>query len=275
MTLSFWGVRGSIPTPGPHTVRYGGNTSCVSLALDAGHTLVLDAGTGIRPLGASMPPGPHTYYVLLTHLHWDHIQGLPLFGPRNDPDARIVLLGGLEPAWGDMALEQLDGIRFPVLPADLAAEIRVDTSPLGTVLEPFGVAIDAMQVNHPGRCYGYRVRTKAGSFVFMPDNEIGACGSDRVCIEDLARFCDGADVLVHDAQYTEAELEFRRGWGHSTVAEACGLAMEASVKRLLLYHHDPDRSDSGVDDLISRARLLLSGSAVDCGAASEGLSVVI
>ena len=275
MTLSFWGVRGSIPAPGPHTVRYGGNTSCVSLALDAGHTLVLDAGTGIRPLGASRPTGPHTYYILLTHLHWDHIQGLPLFGPKNDPDVQIVLLGGHEPAWGDMALEQLDGIRFPILPADLAAEIRVDTSPLDRVLAPFGVTVSAMQTNHPGRCYGYRIQTSGGSFVFMPDNEIGACGEQRTCIEDMAAFCSGTDILVHDAQYTEAELEVRRGWGHSTVAEACGLAMEASAKRLLLFHHDPERSDSAVDDLVGRARLLLSGSDVDCGAASEGLSVVI
>lgn len=275
MTLSFWGVRGSIPTPGPHTVRYGGNTSCISLALDEEHTLVLDAGTGIRPLGASLSRGPHTYYVLLTHLHWDHIQGLPLFGPKNDPDVRIVFLSGLEPTWGEMALEQLDGIRFPVLPADLAADIRVDTGPLDSALRRFGVTIEAKQVNHPGRCYGYRVGTAAGSFVFMPDNEIGTCEDQRACIEDLAAFCRNADILVHDAQYTEAELEVKRGWGHSTVAEACGLAVEASVKRLLLFHHDPERSDSAVDDLVGRARLLLNGSDVDCGAASEGLSVVI
>lgn len=275
MTLSFWGVRGSIPTPGPHTVRYGGNTSCVSLALDAGHTLVLDAGTGIRPLGASRLPGPHTYYVLLTHLHWDHIQGLPLFGPKNDLDVRIVFLSGLEPKWGDMALEQLDGVRFPLLPADLAADIHVDAGPLRTALQPFGVTIDAMQVNHPGRCYGYRVHTGAGSFVFMPDNEIGACQPDRVCIEDFARFCEGADILVHDAQYTEAELEVRRGWGHSTVAEACGLAEEASVGRLVLFHHDPDRSDDEVDGLVDRARLLLDGPRVSVEAASEGLTIAI
>jgi len=274
MTLSFWGVRGSIPAPGPQTVRYGGNTTCLSVDLDEGHTLVLDAGTGIRALGASRPQGPHTYYVLLTHLHWDHIHGLPLFGPRNDPDARIVFLSGLEPTWGDMAMEQLDGIRFPVLPADLAASFRVDTEPLDTVLREFGVTIEAMQVNHPGTCYGYRIRNGGGSLVFMPDNEIGACKNRRACIEEFAAFSEGADILVHDAQYTEAELEVRRGWGHSTVAEACGLAVEGNVKRLLLFHHDPDRSDGDVDDLVLRARLLLDGSDVDCGAASEGLSVI-
>ena len=174
-----------------------------------------------------------------------------------------------------MALQQMDGIRFPVLPADLAAGFRVDTEPLDTVLQRFGVRIDAMQVNHPGRCYGYRVRNGGTSFVFIPDNEIGACRDRHACIEEMARFCEGTDVLVHDAQYTEAELEERRGWGHSTVAEACGLAIEGNVKRLLLFHHDPDRSDAAVDDLVGRARLLLNGSGVDCGAASEGLSIVV
>jgi phosphoribosyl 1,2-cyclic phosphodiesterase len=275
MTLRFWGVRGSIPTPGPHTVRYGGNTSCVSLELDAGHTLVLDAGTGIRRLGAGAPAGPHTYFVLLSHLHWDHIQGLPLFGPRNNPEARIVVLSGLEPEWGALALAQMDGLHFPVRPESLPAEIRVDTQAPGRALEPFGVTLDSIRLNHPGICYGYRLKTPGGSLVYMSDNEIGAAGPHATAGTEFARFCDGADILVHDAQYTEAELETRRGWGHSTVAEACGLAEEASVGRLVLFHHDPDRSDARIDDLVDRARFLLAGSAVNADAASEGLSFEI
>jgi phosphoribosyl 1,2-cyclic phosphodiesterase len=247
----------------------------VSLSLDSDHTLVLDAGTGIRPLGASADGGPHTYYVLLTHLHWDHIQGLPLFGPRNNPDARIVLLGGIEPEWGPLALAQMDGLHFPVRPESLPAQILVDRSPFGRMLDPFGVTLDAIRLNHPGTCYGYRLQTPAGSVVYMPDNELGARPPRPSSLDELVRFCRGADTLVHDAQYTEAELETRRGWGHSTVAEACGLAEEALVGRLVLFHHDPDRTDDEVDGLVARARLLLDGSRVRVEAASEGLTIAI
>lgn len=275
MTIRLWGVRGSIPSPGPETARYGGNTTCVSLEIDPQHTLILDAGTGIRRLGLDRPPGPHTWFILLTHPHWDHIQGLPFFGPRMDPAARIVFLCPEQPAWAATALDQLDGLRFPVRNSEMAAHIEVMTGETSAILEALGVRLSWIRSNHPGICYGYRVDVSGFSFVFMPDNEIGGPPPNGSTWDQLVEFVRGADLLLHDAQYTDSEMADRRGWGHSAFVDACDLACAADVRRLLLFHHDPERTDAQMDALVedARARVATKAGTVLVDAAREGHTI--
>lgn len=275
MTVHFWGVRGSVPVPGAHTVRYGGNTSCISIELDESHTLVLDAGTGIRALGVNASPGRHTYYLVFTHLHWDHIQGLPFFNPKMDPDVTIQILCDPENDWARHILSQMDGIRFPLKEEQLLANIFTGSETAAGAMEPFGIQISRIRTNHPGVCFGYRLETERKAFVYLTDNEIHAPEPVHVKHQSLVEFCAGSDFLVHDAQYVESDMPAKRGWGHSLVTAACDLAADAGVRHLILFHHDPDRTDSEVDALLATARSYLAtrDDSIRCDAACEGLEL--
>jgi phosphoribosyl 1,2-cyclic phosphodiesterase len=264
LTIRFWGVRGSIASPGPHTVRTGGNTPCVEVR--CGDTLlVLDAGTGIRPLGERMlREGIRECAVLSSHLHWDHIQGLPFFLPAWIPGHRVTLVG--RPGIRQALETQMTPPCFPVRLADMKAELAFREVESGERIEIGEASVRAATLNHPGGVYGYRVEHGGASVVYATDTEHYACPDPHLV--ELAR---GADVLIYDAMYTEDEYAGRIGptkvgWGHSTWEAGVAVAEAAGVGRLVLFHHDPRRSDADIDAIERSAALARPGTV----AAREG-----
>lgn len=269
MFVTFWGVRGSTPVCGPDTHRYGGNTSCVSIET-GGRVLILDSGTGIRRLGQKLSGDPREIFLALTHLHGDHIIGFPFFAPLYEPGTRMHLLdyrhGG-----GNYSLIQLfDGVHVPMHIGQVARGWDRPQDELHTYLARHGFDTSSIPLNHPGGALGYRIREDGRTFIYITDNELAAPEMTTTFAEFTA-FCSGADVLVHDAQWIEGELPARAGWGHSTVMQACELAIAAGVSRLVLFHHDPDRSDDALDAIQAEARRRLSPHGIACDAAYEGL----
>jgi phosphoribosyl 1,2-cyclic phosphodiesterase len=270
--VTFWGARGSIPTPGPQTARYGGNTPCLTVEADGAEPrlVVLDAGTGIRPAGRALVeagPGPRVVDLLVSHTHWDHIQGLPFFAPLFDERSEVRIWG---PRQGNVDLErilreQMNPVVFPVPLEQLDAKLTVTHVEPGS-FEVGGFVVRAMPLRHPGTTFAYHLSPRGGgpSLVYVTDNELGPGGSYHEgprWRQDLIGFAGGADVLIHDAMFTADELERHRGWGHSSHAEAVRLAADAGVRKLILFHHKPERHDAGMDALVAEARALAAGSA--------------
>ncbi len=271
MIVTFWGVRGTIPTPGPHTIRYGGNTTSVSVEIE-GKVLVLDAGSGIRVLGLDVLDAGQELFLLLTHLHTDHLLGFPYFHPLYEPDRRIHLIDYHKDGQPWSLLSMLDGTHFPLSQDDLLCNYtRVEDDGMA-YLRAHGFEIDALAVNHPGGAFGYRLAHEGRRFVFIPDNELGA-SEQTTSFDDLAAFCRNADVLCHDAQYLADDMPDKHGWGHSCVHQVCDLAVAAGVKHLVLFHHDPERTDDALDALQADARARLDAHGIACTAAYEGLTL--
>jgi phosphoribosyl 1,2-cyclic phosphodiesterase len=256
--ITLWGTRGSLPTPGPETVRYGGNTSCVEVRGTEGTLLVLDAGTGIRRLGASVGPEVRRVDLLLTHLHMDHIQGLGFFRPLDQPGQEVHIWGPPSTTLDLRArlARYLSPPLFPVRLRDLPCRLTLHDVPL----EPFQIGrfrITAGLVCHPGPTVGYQIAEDTVSMAYLPDHEpaLGARqfpeGADWTSGYDLAA---GVDLLIHDAQYTAAEYPQRVGWGHSAIPHVLGFGAAARVKRLVTFHHDPAHDDLTLDRLIEEAR---------------------
>lgn len=277
MKIHFWGVRGSVPTPGPDTVRYGGNTLCVSIALDDDHTLVLDAGTGLVRLGNDAGPDPHSYYLLLSHVHWDHIQGFPMFRQHMRPDVKIRIMCPTNPDWGNRLLSQLDGVNFPIRVDELAADVSVVSDHPDEFLSAFGVSVTWLRTNHRGECFSYRIQTPTRTLLYVTDHEMDATQDVHTSMDELAAFCSGADILIHDAQFTNSQMPEKKNYGHSTVERVCELASKADVGHLVLFHHDPLRTDDMLDDCVTLARASLKdlGSQTTCEAAYEGLELAL
>jgi phosphoribosyl 1,2-cyclic phosphodiesterase len=255
--VRLYGVRGSLATPGPATARYGGNTACVRVTGRDGAVLVLDAGTGIRPLGLELPAGLTRVDVLLTHLHMDHILGLGFFGPLFRPGMEVHLWG---PASATLSLEArlrryLSPPLFPVMLRDVPSRLELHHVLRASVpIGPFRVTV--ARVCHPGPTVGYRIEEAGASLAYLPDHE-PALGARRFPLEpewtsgaELAR---GVDLLLHDAQYTREEYPRHVGWGHSTVHDAVAFARLAGVKHLVPFHHDPGRTDADLDAAVGRA----------------------
>ncbi len=257
MRVTLWGTRGSVPSPGPETLRYGGNTPCVEIRGDDGALLVLDAGTGIRPLGATLGPDITRVDILLTHLHLDHILGLGFLGPLERPDLEVHIWGPPSTTLDLRArlTRYLSPPLFPVNLSDLPCRPRIHNVPAG----PFtiaGFAISAAFVCHRGPTVGYRITDRHATMAYLPDHE-PALGARRFPPEadwisgfDLAA---GADLLIHDAQYSAHEYPEHVGWGHSALSHAIVFASAAGVKQLVAFHHDPGRSDDALDRLIADA----------------------
>ena len=283
-TLRFWGTRGSIPTPGPSTVRYGGNTPCVELRTDDGSLIVLDAGTGIRELGLALVRGangaPINGDIFLTHAHWDHIQGIPFFAPAFHRGNRFTIWGSRSLATSiDRVLrDQMSSAVFPVSFEELAAtfEFRELTEER---LASDGFDVRAIRVRHPGGALGYHFSAtgrSSGGLVYISDNELAgteAHDTPSDWRQRLVEFVRGAHVLVHDATYTAAEYELHRGWGHSTDEDAIDLALESGVQTLVLFHHSPDRTDAELDARVAECerRVAARHGALRVIAAAEGL----
>ncbi|GIX46562.1 MAG: MBL fold metallo-hydrolase [Candidatus Tectimicrobiota bacterium] len=282
MQITFWGTRGSIAAPGPHTLRYGGNTSCVEVRLDDGTLVIFDAGTGIRPLGNALQAQgqPVRAYLFLSHVHWDHIQGLPFFAPAYAAGTELWILG---PEGDGQSLEQIicDQMRSPYYPVPmgaLAATIRFVPLRHGSTFALPEATVTAARINHPGHTLAYRLSAGNKSLVYATDNEpFGPQAASHhlpqpAPLTELAR---AADVLIQDAMYTPEEYPQHVGWGHSTYLDALHLARDASVQHLFLYHHDPEHSDAQIDTIVAHCRAWLAqqGAAFTCQAAAEGLQL--
>ena len=277
MVVKFWGVRGSIASPGPTTVRYGGNSACVTVDLGSDKTLVLDAGTGIRKLGESLSTGNGAIFIVLSHIHWDHIQGYPFFVPIFQPDREIHLIPTLrEGNVFNMLFEQMDGAHFPVKADSLPSTCRFVAENAMPFLASHGFNVARIATNHPGGCYGYRIENEGRSVVYISDNEMEPPDGKITDFAEFAQFCKGADVLIHDAQYTERDMPQKRGWGHSQVSQARDLAVAAQVKHLVLFHHDPNRTDDELDVIQDDVRAWLKKNGrIACTVAFEGLNLDI
>jgi phosphoribosyl 1,2-cyclic phosphodiesterase len=253
MKITIWGARGSIPTPGPETMRYGGNTSCVEVQLSDGSTLILDAGTGIRNLGLALPRVETPINVLLTHLHLDHIQGLMFFAPAFRPESEITIWGPASPeaSLQDRVARYISAPLAPVEVRELPSLMCFrETEQLEWEIGP--ARIRAQAVNHRGPTLGYRIEDDGCVLTYIPDHEpgIGArlCDLDDDWISGF-ELAAGATLLIHDCQYTDEEYQSHLGWGHSPLSDALGFAKRVGAERLMLFHHDPWHTDDFLDGL--------------------------
>ena len=276
--VTFFGTRGSCPCSGSGYQRYGGNTSCVLVRSGDGDPLILDLGTGLRALGAQLAPQlaaqgtPLRATALLTHLHYDHVLGLPFFSPLQDPGAVLEVFGP-SPAAGPLAEVLPTVVQPPFFPVQLK-EFRgsVNLHEIGQdVLDGGWFKATGRAVDHPGPTLGYRVEADGATLAYLPDHQAPL---DR---QEVARgvheICDGADLLIHDAQYSDEEFAAFPDWGHSTIAYAVQVAVSCKVRNLVLFHHDPSHDDGEIDRLLAMARSLPGADALESiVAAEEGMA---
>ena len=282
MTLTYWGVRGTLPVPGHDTLRFGGNTSCVSIEVPNKPLLIFDAGTGIKNLSDSIFAAPKkrlSAKVFISHPHWDHINALPFFGPMYVPGNEFEILG---PRHGDTTMRelisaQMDGIYFPITIREFSARIYFRDLGEETV-KIDGITVRTMLLNHPGNCLGYRIEHHGRSVCYITDNELFLPDNplyNANYVERLIEFCRGADLLITDTTYTDAEYTSKVTWGHSCVSQVVDLAHRAEVKTLHLFHHDPSQNDDAIDAKLDQARAALAdlGSKTVCEAPAEGVTL--
>lgn len=262
MRVRFWGTRGTRPTPGKRTLRYGGNTTCVEVRGRDDELLIIDSGSGIAELGATLAgAGPLNVNLLITHTHWDHIQGFPFFAPAFIPGTKLTLVGpagsikSLKAAFAD----QMDLAYFPLRLDQVPAEIEFIEREAGETFEAAGLRVTPHELNHPIVTFGYRIEEGERALVFATDNELAPASvpGDGDLLspsrDALVSWCRGAELLVHDAQYSREEYEAHVGWGHTSYGEALALAADAQAGRLAFFHHDPMHSDSEIDALVEEA----------------------
>ncbi|GAB4331578.1 MAG: MBL fold metallo-hydrolase [Calditrichia bacterium] len=299
LKIKFWGVRGSIATPGPETLRYGGNTPCVEVRTNQETLFILDAGTGIRRLGMELvkQKAPLNIFILISHFHWDHIQGLPFFRPAHQEKNKICIIGSDDTSLqlNQIIAFQMDPTYFPIAIQDMKAKITF-RSVKDEKFRIGDVEIETVYLNHPGYALGYRLTRNGKSVVYISDNEPFAYHAvppfmhqqrqsknladifDNF-LEDkdsfLVNFCRNADVLIHDTQYYPEEYQERVTWGHSPFNFTVNLAIRSRVKHLVLFHHDPDHDDQKVDEILLKSRELLAAqrSEIVCSAAFEGMEI--
>src|SRR5215467_4890001 len=287
MRVQFWGTRGSIAKPGPSTARYGGNTSCIEVCSSRGTLVVIDCGTGAHPLGqhlSSISAKGLRGHILISHTHWDHIQGIPFFAPLFVPGNRWDIYGpkGLDQSLRETLAGQMQYTYFPVTPDQFGATIHYHDLVEGT-FDIDDIKVSTHYLNHPALTLGYRLEADGVAVVYACDHEpysrSAATGDGEITGQDLrhAEFLSGADLLIHDAQYTAEEYPAKVGWGHSTVEYVVKLSKYAKVKRIALTHHDPLRDDDAIDRLLAsvRARLRANASSLDVFAAAEGQVVEV
>lgn len=271
MKVKFWGVRGSIPSPGPKTVRYGGNTTCIEIRTDNNELIIIDAGTGIFPLSQTLLSElPVTANVLISHSHWDHIQGLPFFIPNFIPGNILRLHGAFDPVSGK-GIEQVMSVQlqysyFPVREAEMKARIEYVTLTPGQPFQIGSATVTPFLMNHPVIDFGYRIEANGKSIFFTGDHEppTNIYQPSDEGYADYQAFVDekassileamrGVDVLIADCSYTEQEYASKKGWGHGTFHTSIQYAKDAGVKTLFCTHHEPTRSDDALDAVFIQA----------------------
>ena len=297
MKIRFWGTRGSIPSPGPRTVRYGGNCSCVEVRTPGGELFIIDAGTGIRELGLSLMGGqPVVAHILLSHTHWDHISGFPFFPPAFVPSNTLTIYAArnIDKRLEDVMAGQMEYTYFPVTLGDLPAELNYrelleETFTIGSA------RITTHYLNHTSICMGYRIESAGRSLVYVSDHEpygLALFGADppadrigrglrdgvvHVGDRRLIEWVSGADLVIQDTQYTPDEYPKKIGWGHGSADYVTDVALMAGVRRLALYHHDPLHDDDTIDQIVDycRARVAEAGASLEVFAAAEGQELVL
>lgn len=279
MKVRIWGVRGSIPTPGPTTARYGGNTVCVEVRTSDGTLIVLDAGTGMRELGKSLLREKYSrpISVLITHQHFDHIMGLPFFAPvwQSGTLTRLYPLANAVHEHQRQTRVLFDGVHFPVRFHEIPSQVEFVTDE-SDVWQIGSAKVRRTRLNHPGGSQGFRIDDADGSsMAYLTDNELSCVTRSEAPLEQLATFAHNVDLLIHDTQYVEAEMAIKRGWGHSTLEDVLVLAQKAGTPHLVLFHHDPERDDVELEKLGERASTWLAQHApsVTATVAYEGMSV--
>ena len=278
MELTFWGVRGTLPVPGERTVRYGGNTPCVSLSFATGQIFVFDAGSGITEFARHlMAAGKRRIQanIFFSHCHWDHINAFPFFSHLYVPGNDIRIYG---PSQGrnsirDLVTSQMDGVYFPITMTEFAAQVSFTDLFEGT-FDVDRITVKSMLLNHPGNCLGYRVEYGGRSACYITDLELYPEDNPSYqpqFIDRLVAFIRGTDALVIDTAYFDREYPQFVNWGHSCVSEVCRLAHKAQVKKLCLFHHDPGQDDDAIDRKLADAKAVLAqlGSAVQVMAPAE------
>ncbi|HVB91086.1 MAG TPA: MBL fold metallo-hydrolase [Acidimicrobiales bacterium] len=279
VNVTFYGVRGSCPCSGDRYRRYGGNTSCLVIDIEGDEPLIVDLGTGLRALGDVLSKGvralgtPLHATALLTHLHFDHILGLPFFGPLHDPGARLTVHGPAQPK-GSLKDALHAAVQPPVFPIHME-QFRGEIITVDTKDEDFSIGsakVMARAIPHSGSTLGYRIEAEGRSMAYLSDHQAPL---DRRTVPDaVLELCQGVDLLVHDGQYTDDEFSAKADWGHSTAAFAVHVAAEAQAKRLMLSHHDPSHNDRDIDRILMLARRLPEAKAIEeVSSAHESQSV--
>ena len=276
--LRFWGVRGTLPVPGSKSLRYGGNTSCVSLDFPEDRLFVFDAGSGIRELSdhlSARDGGSVEGKIFITHPHWDHINSIPFFAPLYRPGNAFEILGA---AHGKLTMRelvsaQMDGVYFPITIKEFGARVGFRNLKEGT-FEVDGIQVKTMRLAHPGFRLGYRIDHDGRSICYVTDNELPPPSSELYSKEYVLRLADfvrDADALITDTTYTDSEYEAKQGWGHSCVSQVIDLVDRADVKTLYIYHHDPSQTDDDIDQKLESClqKLKERGSSAECRAPRE------
>ncbi len=286
MDIRFWGTRGSIPVPGNSTLKYGGNTPCVEIRTSSGKMIILDAGTGIRELGNYINNNniDQPLDILLSHYHWDHIQGIPFFGPIYQKGRKVTFYGipGSEKSIHNLLSSQMDKDYFPINIDETAADIQFKHLTPNESFELDGARIETINVYHPSPTLTFKLKEGDKSIVYMTDNELDVEGENDSNLEEkikeknkeLIEFCSGCDYLIHDMMFDELG-KVRPGWGHSSSKALARFAMTAGVKNFVFFHYNPDYTDMKIDKILKDTQSCLKhfGSSANCIAAAEGLTI--
>lgn len=305
MKVRFWGVRGSYPVPGPHTVRYGGNTSCIEVRVAGGPRIILDAGTGLRRLGRELLDGEFgegrgEAHVLVSHTHWDHIQGLPFFAPMYRKGNRVHLYGQQRDDTHLRAVfaSQTDTPYFPVPPDRMRADVDFHELVEGNRFEIGPARVSCARLNHPYIALAYRIECAGASVAYVtdtapfrdilieqefirrpphPGEPLRPADAAKLAAmrAGVVRLCEGADLVIYDTQFSAEEYAQRPHWGHSTPADAVEIARAAGARALALFHHSPERSDDDIDAVLDACRAAPEARDLSVLAAAEGLEVTL
>lgn len=286
MKVKIWGCRGSIPAPGRETLIFGGESTCVEIISDSGESLIVDAGSGIRRLGNKIMKenGSKNLTILLTHAHWDHLAGFPFFKPAYSPEYSISFCGGPVPQESIMKYftHQMEQPYFSVDISEMKAEFKAGCHCDQNLCdhcpgELKSIACASIPINHPNGGYAFKFKSNEKVICFFPDNELGYAHEGGLTINEYADFCRGANLLIHDAQYTEEQYKKTKGWGHSTFKDTVDLALAAGVRNLGLFHHDPDRTDDDLQQQADFCKKYISetGGKLNCFACADGMLLKI
>ena len=266
MKVTFFGVRGSIASPGADTIKYGGNTPCVLVEIEneISHeftTLIFDAGTGIRSLGEQLSKSNSDLYLFFSHYHWDHIQGFPFFIPAYQKNRTINLVTSHLPDGNTKSvLDQMVDPHFPVTGDQLQATIKkLPLDQKGKIVID-NINISTLSLNHPGGGFAFRIDCQHGSMSYITDNELYPPGTANTSYDDWINFVSGTDLLIHDAMYLNEELDHTHGWGHSLISHTMQLGHDANIANLVLFHHDPSRSDQQLDQILANCQREIANS---------------